>query len=240
MLVDFRLPAQGLTVEARRQDVLANNLANGNTPGFLRDTVVVESEPAARPPSRGALPAPRIAAVVARPAPGGMRVTGSPLDIAVSGEAYLTLQSSEGVRLSRGGAFTRQADGTVTDPAGRALLGQGGPIQITGVRIEISPSGVVSVDGSQVDTIAVRGIAPGAALQKTADGLLMPAGGEAELTTPETYGVFQGYLEDSAVNPVSEMVEMIAVLRAYEAGIRTVQAFDDALGLAEDRLGRLV
>lgn len=238
MLVDFRLPAQGLVVQTRRQEVIANNLANGNTPGFLRDTVAVEA--AGDGGGRNALPAPRIAAVGARPAPGGMRATGNPLDIAVSGEAYLTVQSADGARLSRGGTFTRTADGTVVDPAGRPLLGQGGPLQLTGSRIEISPSGVVSVDGSPVDTLAVRSLAPEARLQKTPDGLLWPAGGEAELATPESFGVFQGYQEDSSVNPVSEMVEMITVMRAYEAGVRTVQALDDALGLAGERLARLV
>ena len=237
MLGDYAIASSGLTVQLARHEVLANNVANGSTTGFLRDTVVVET--GATRPGTGGLPQARVAGVVTQAATGGLRPTGNPLDLALRGDGYFQVETPDGPRLSRAGSFTLDGGGTLRDVSGRALLGEGGPIITAASRIEVRASGEIVGDGEVIDTISLRAVAPGAPIQKTKEGLLWPARGEGDLVNAEATEVVQGYLENSAVNPVREMVDMIAAFRAYEAGVRSLQALDSVLGQATERIGRL-
>lgn len=248
MLATYRVAARGLVVELTRHEVLANNIANARTPGFQPDEVVISAAarsgagaaPTTVAGKTASLPEPEITGTYTRAQPGGMRRTDNPMDFAVRGDGYFVVDTPDGPALTRGGSFLFRQDGTLVTASGHAVQGAGGPISTNAQRIQVNAEGEVAGDGAAVDRLAVRAVRPGATLVKTRDGLVMPAGGDADLVPATDYEVHQGYIEDAAVEPVREMVDMINAFRAYEAGIRSIQASDDMLRTATDRLGRLV
>jgi flagellar basal-body rod protein FlgG len=235
--------ARGLVTELARHEVIANNVANAHTAGFLRDAVVVNAAPPATAggaSGAAALPWPEVAGTIVETQPGGLRRTDNPLDLAVSGDGYFVVETTEGRRLTRDGSFTLDSEGSLLTHAGQQVQGDGGAIQTTARTIEVTAQGELIGDGAPLDRLQLLRPRTGAVLVKTAEGLLAPLDGDAALEPAEDVQVLQGYQEDSSVNAVREMVDMIGAFRAYEAGVRSIQALDSAVGTAIDRVGRLV
>jgi flagellar basal body rod protein FlgG len=237
MLAAYRVSAKGLTAELLRHEVLANNLANSRTSGFQADQVIVRGAPAGG--TSPGLPAPEVAGTFTRPEVAAVRRTDNPLDFAVRGDGYFVVTTPAGPRLTRSGAFSLGPDGALVNAAGYPVEGDGGPLSTTASRIQVTAAGDVLGDGASVGRLAIRAVKPGAVLVKTPDGFLQTLGGEADLQPAAKYEVLQGFVEDSSVEPIHEMIEMINAFRAYEAGIKTIQAADDVLRTTTDRLGRL-
>src|SRR6186713_252066 len=118
----------------RELDVVANNIANMNTTGYKADNVVFHEHlmPAARANQfRGndrAVSFVQDRATWLDLSQGAIKQTGNPLDVAVSGDAYLVLQTPKGERYTRNGAFQISATGQLVNSEGMAVMGQGGPI----------------------------------------------------------------------------------------------------------------
>lgn len=142
----LRAGADALRYWQRRQEVLANNLANTSTHGFrgervfarlLADgTVTPEAETDWRP--------------------GQMTATGNPLDFALGGAGFLVVATEDGERLVRGGSFRLDADGTLVDASGAALLDeQGNPVVLPPGKVTVQNDGMVLVDGRHLATLRV-------------------------------------------------------------------------------------
>ncbi len=226
----------GALTQERRLDVIANNLANVNTAGFKGDRLAFQDtfrryahdlknpnysvrEQVAWPRSF-VLAQPRIAERVIDLTPGPLETTGNPLDLALAGDGFFRLQGPEGEVLSRGGSFLVSPQGFVVDPQGRRLLGEGGPIQIPeGTRsVVITSDGLVNADNAPVDRIAVVRVEDPKVLEKVGTNALRirPDSGAAPVPAGDTE-VIQGAVEKPNVEVVTEMVNMIETMRAYEA-----------------------
>lgn len=259
MLRGIYAAASGMLVDQKRLDVVANNMANVTTTGFKRDTAIVHSFPEIliqRVNDRGPLSSGQpqtigsmrsgvfLSHTATRLTNGGMIATGNPLDVAISGDGFFAVQTPQGVRYTRQGNFLQNADGTLATPEGYEVLVSGQPVSASAGALSISNSGVVSAGGQVLGQLTVVTSAELGALRKEGNGLWAQAGAAepATLITPgEATGAYQlsvGFLEASNVEAVTEMVEMINVMRSYEASQKAIQAQDETLQKAVTEIGR--
>jgi len=239
--------ANGLLAQSLRTDVIAGNLAGLSVAGLRGEIASVSSferrldyllsGAAAGPAGPAALLAP---AVGVNLQPGPIRATGGRFDLALEGPGYFSVQTSSGEAYTRGGAFRLDAAGRLVTLSGAPVLGEAGPIRVTGSDFQVQENGEVLVDGARVDRLKVVELPAGAALRKLGQALLgvTIAPGQA-LARPASLRVRQGYLEEANVNAVSELVSMITALRAFEASQRALQASDRTLDKAINDIGRV-
>lgn len=233
----------GATNDLVRQDIIANNLANINTPGFKADLyqaqIMYVTDENGEPQPNGQ------SYIVEMPStidtsPGPIMTTGRPLDVAVNGTGYIAVQGPDGSEVyTRGGSFHVDAEGQLLTESGYAVVGDGGPITIPPARsIEVGNDGTISVvplngtrrDVAVLDRIKTVSLA-GAQLSRSAEGFLRLAqGGEAE--PDPTVQIVKGALEGSNVNAVDQMVQMISANRDFDAQMKimaTIEADADKL-----------
>jgi flagellar basal-body rod protein FlgG len=221
------IAAAGMVAEMVRQDQIANDLANAATPGYKADRAQQRSfsdlllQNTKTGQTIGPLGSgPLITKQVTDLRPETVRDTGEPLDLAITGDGFFAVQTARGVRYTRNGSFQAAADGTLVDAQGnKALSTQGRPVK-------------VNADGT-IDPKAVGCFALTNA-RKQGDALFTgTAGGQATGT------VSSGVLEASGVDAGRTMVDMMASLRAFEAGQKAIQTIDASLEKAATQVGSL-
>lgn len=258
--------ATGMITESNRTDVIANNLANATTTGFKRDDAVsAEFEPmllrriddlSARQkdvttfkgfslnnnaPVVGQLGmGSHVDEIATDHSQGALQTTGNTFDLAIVGEGYFTVNTPQGERLTRDGNFYRSATGRLVNVNGYEVLdNRGRQITIPGeaASVVVSPSGRITADGVQVATIGFVQVpgGPRAVLKQGHNLYRLQQGAE---TQPATGEIQQGALERSNTNVVSEMVNMIANYRAYEANSKAVVTQDSMLDKSVNEVGR--
>jgi flagellar basal-body rod protein FlgG len=226
----------GALAQQNRLDVIANNLANVNTTGFkgdklaFRDTFERYAHDLVDPnqtldskvqwPKSYVLAQSRIAERVIDFSQGNLKTTGNPLDLAISGEGFFKVQTSDGEFLTRQGCYHRSSEGFIVDGHGNKLLGEGGPIQLpeNAGTLTIDEQGTLSVDGEILDQIALVTVADPKVLEKVGNSLLrIDPDSKAQPIPAENATIEQGFLEAANVEVVTEMVNMIEATRAFEA-----------------------
>lgn len=229
--------AAALRYWERRQEVASNNLANVSTDGFKGERVF------ARLVQNG-LPA---ADATTDFTPGALTTTGNPYDVAIEGRGFFVVRTPNGERLTRGGALHVDDKGMLVDSSGNALLGDNGPLQVSTrgnvepTKLEITRTGRVRADGVGVGQLRLEAVASGTALAHAGAGLYVPPAASARIRIPEDRPIVrQGEQEQSNVTPVSEMVDMISIQRAYTAVEKALSTLDAARGIATTELGRPV
>lgn len=225
--------AAALRYWERRQEVASNNLANVSTDGFKGEKVFASM-------MDGALPE---AKAVTDFTPGAVTGTGNPYDVAIEGKGFFVVQSPNGERLSRGGSLHVDDKGNLADSSGHELLGERGPIQVSSNgnvpdgELSIGRTGVVTVGRNEVGRLRLETIPDNASLTQEGAGMFIPPQKRTPLGFDATV-VRQGALEESNVTPVSEMVDMISIQRAFTAVQKAVTTLDAARGIATSELGR--
>lgn len=222
----------------------ANNLANGNTPGFKADLDALRSLPVYGPghPSR---------VVAQNQQPGAdlgagmIQHTGRDLDVAVSSGGWLSVLADDGQEAySRRGDLRVDTSGLLVDGVGRAVLGEAGPITVPPhEKLLIGRDGTISIQplGQPANTLAVidrvRLVSEqGARMEKGIDGLFRTADGQP-LPADAAVELTSGALESSNVNTVDAMVRMIQLSRSFEAQVKMMKLAQDN-DAATDRLLR--
>ena len=227
----------------QRLDVLANNLANINTPGFKQDKLVFRVPVGAEKEGDSHidyLQGP--SAAVARRgwtdfSQGVLRHTDNPLDLALDGTGFFCVQTPEGTCYTRNGSFGINGDGVLATKDGHPVLGKGGEIKIDGANISVDEEGKVSVDGSEVDTLKVVTVSQPASLRKMGNTLFASVGSDEK--EAEGFKIREGYIETSNVNSIKVMTEMIDISRSYESYQKTIQFLNDATKKSISEVGRL-
>lgn len=166
---------------------------------------------------------------------GNIKETGNPLDVALAGDGFFGVQTPDGVGYTRDGQFKIDANGVLVNADGYPIMGEAGPITVSGSKVDISETGEIAVDGTVVNRLMIRTF-DAANLSRIRDALYRP-----DENTPGTEAnarVEQGYLETSNVNAVREMVEMIQVNRHYEANSRVMTTIDRSIERLLGTLGR--
>jgi flagellar basal-body rod protein FlgG len=164
---------------------------------------------------------------------GGLKQTGAPLDLGISGDGFFCVMTTDaqGQALemyTRDGSFTLGGDGALMTMEGNYVSGGGGIIRIPPGHITISEEGRVYSNGEYVDTLKMVDFDDKhRLLRKTKDNLY--AATDENGRVPFTGRVNEGFLENSNVSSVREMVEMIAVARAYETNQRIITIHDTTM-----------
>lgn len=220
--------AAGARALLQRQDGLAQNLANANTPGFRADTVAFRAVPV-----RGDGTPTRVVSLEASAGydtrSGAIEQTGRSLDVAIGGNGWLAVQAPDGTEAyTRAGALQVNDQGQLVNPAGLGVASDGGgAITIPpNTTVSIARDGTVSAQGAigapqVVGKLKLVNPEP-ASLRKGADGLMRLDGSEQAPADP-TVRITSGALEGSNVNVVEAMVGMIAAARQYETQVKLLQ-----------------
>lgn len=242
--------ATGMLANQTAQDAIAQNLANANTTGYKQDipefqsfgqTLLRQVNGSGAGASLGSLGGGTTLRQLATDfSDGALQKTDNPFDVALTGDAYLAVSTPQGVRLTRDGALTRNAQGLLAQANGGAtVLGQNGqPIRIpaTAKNIVIGANGQITADGVSVGRLRLASVTSASGATKVGDSdFTESAPGAASPTAT----VRQGFLESSNVSVVKEMVAMISVMRAYETNQKMAQAEDDATGKAVNDVGKI-
>jgi flagellar basal body rod protein FlgG len=234
--------ASAMRTEQQALDMVANNLANAETPGFrkaeLRRAGFAEimADQGQRGPLDGAGGA-GVAAVSTWTSfnPGTLKVTEQPYDLALSGpRGFFQVRTPEGqLLLTRNGNFTPDDNGILRDPRGNALQGQGGDISVPEnvANVTIDGEGILTITDSNNSDInqqtldQVRVVEPvaGGSPRDWAkiDGQYFDPG-DNELVDVLDPAVRQGHLENSNGNPIEDLVHMVKIQRRYDGAARVL------------------
>lgn len=215
--------ASALRYWERKQEVTANNLANATTDGFKAERVFAQLMEDSLPVGNAATD---------RRA-GTIRATANPLDLALGSDGFFVVQTPQGERWTRGGAWQVNADGQLVDADGNAALGEGGPIRVTpsgagsagrGGGVTIDAAGVVRVNGEETGRLRVERGGPGP-LQHEGGTRFIPPEDRVPVDAAAR-DVRQGAVEESNVNTVSTLVDLIAIQRNYAFAQKVLTTLD--------------
>jgi flagellar basal-body rod protein FlgF len=201
----------------REMQIVANNIANAATTGYRAEGLVF-SEFVRRTEGGPSLSMARGNIALRSTAQGPLARTGGALDLAIEGDGFFLVETPDGNRLTRAGAFALSASGDLVTADGFRVLDAGGAPVFVPPDIDepgLAPDGTLSGDGRPLAQIGLY--------RPAGDGTLIRAGGnllEAPAgTEPVIAGrILQGFLEGSNVEPITQIARLIEVQRAYEMG----------------------
>lgn len=247
----------GMLNEQRRMDIMSNNLANATTAGFKMESSTSQSFDKVlgikirdvseayndRPIGRMSLGV-KIGEVFTDFQQGALRETSGKYDLALSGEGFFAVRfvdekGNESEKYTRDGNFRLTKDGFVTDVYGNQLKTENGVLQvpIDVANISISVDGKVFADNKVIDRIKVVDFENYDYIEKFGNNLYKTVDGAKE--KDPSAQVLQGYIEQSNVNPVREMVNLITITRAYEANQKMIQSSDLIMEKAVNSVGKV-
>jgi len=242
-------------------EILANNLANLNTTGFKEEkaffTLLDQSLNAPGQPEtiNTAINRSVLAHKMLNPAEGSLSFTNRDLDVAIVGNGFLVVETPQGIRYTRNGNLQLNAQAILTTSEGFPVLGQSGrPVQLGPGKIHINEDGQISVEGAPLNWPKKEGEVPPengpveslkivtfddlSVLDKEGSSLFRAREGrQPEMSSSAV--LRSGYLEESNVNPVSSIVQMVEILRHFEALQKSVNLLmNDINSKAIEKLGR--
>jgi flagellar basal-body rod protein FlgF len=201
----------------RRLTTLADNVANANTVGFRATEVKFENLVDRRRPADVAFVSSGQDYLSTRN--GGLQQTGNALDFAVQGEGWFSIQTPAGQALTRDGRFTITDLGELVTINGYPVLDAGGaPIQLDpqGGPPEATRDGALLQNGVQQGVLGLFSFDPQDGYRRHDNSAIIADGEPQPIVDQADAGVVQGFIENSNVNPVSEMTRLIMVTRAFE------------------------
>lgn len=249
LLKEFFTAALGMQNQQTRLEVIANNIANASTTGFKRANVFERNLIDARANFYN------VKGDVEQNDPpigsyydfseGAFQKTENPLDIAIDGEGFFLLEDAEGKQfLSRNGEFRFAEDGTIISNDGKKLIGDAGPIKVSSeilsdalltqdgraMNLRIAETGEIFLNDVEIGKIKLVKPEFQNSLQRISNGeFILNGAGNVQEIDFDKIRVKQGWLENSNVNVVSEMVQMIELQRYFEAGSKVIQTNDQTL-----------
>ncbi len=232
MIKGIYTSASGMIPRVRKQEIIANNISNAKTVGFKKDTTFTRELSRAerkQMPKQSDWETPMLHDVFVDFSAGMFDKTGNPLDLAIDGDGFFTVQAEDGTTyLTRAGTFEVNAQGQLAFPNGMLLVSNGGAIDVGDGQVSVGEDGSVDVDGSTVGRITPMTVDDLTQLEKAGDSMfLVPEG--TELTAATNSSIRQGYLEEANVDIVREMVDMIITYRTFEANAKALQSQDNSL-----------
>ena len=230
-----------LVAQQRAMDVTATNLANADTPGFKTGRTLFADwldRQSGTDSVRGGrvLAFTQDRATYRDQAAGPLDHTANPLDLAITGPGFFTVQTKAGPKLTRAGRFDLQADGTIADEDGNALLGTTGqPMRVAAADtvLQVAGDGSLSSENGQLGKIGVVQPADPNRMQAQGNRLLSADTPTAPVAQPKVVG---GALEQSNVQPIAETTRMMNDLREFQFVTQFVEAEGQREQSAIDKL----
>jgi len=169
---------------------------------------------------------------------GEHKQTGNAFDLALNGDGFFVVNTPEGRAFTRQGNFHIGNDNKLVNADGFEVLADGGPVTVKGGNMSIDEKGAIFVDGNQVASLSIVDFPKPYQLQKMGSAQFLPAAGVDE--QPATGAlVRQGFVEESNVNAMVEMAQLIEASRFFESCAKVIQNYDNVAGKAANELGKL-
>ena len=221
----------------RKLTVTTNNLANVDTPGYKADRLTFREVLMKKI-------GPKYMRVFKETVPytvmkqGTLEPTGNPLHFAIVGEGFFKVQTPHGIAYTRAGNFTLDSQRRLVTPDGYPVLANGAPIVIDpgmakgglitmeNLRLQVSPEGILSIDGTQIGKLDVVTFDDVKKLKKLGENLYISEGAQEKPAT--NYEIKQGFVEESIVSPIREMVNLIVIQRNFQSVQKFIQGWDEA------------
>ena len=244
----------GMYNEQKRLDVISNNLANSATVGFKKEgatsqsfkdmlTIKVRDDHGDSYIGNMNLGV-KIGEIYTDYTQGSVRETGNTYDMAIDGSGFFTISYTDAngntsTRYTRAGEFMITKEGYVVTSEGQHLMGESEWLQVPvdAAEVVIDTDGTVYADGTAVDVVKLTDFEDYDYLKKFGETMYQPVQGAVEKEA--TGSILQGYTEQSNVNVVSEMVNLINITRAYEANQKVIKAMDDLLQIDVSSVGKV-
>jgi flagellar basal-body rod protein FlgG len=256
------IAATGMSAQQMNVEVIAHNIANSNTTGFKRsraefsDLLYQIERSSSIPTSEGGSVVPegaelglgaRLTSIRNINTQGPISNTGNQLDVAINGEGWFQVRNLDGqIAFTRAGAFNTDANGQIVNGDGLPLEP---PVTVPPdtIAITISKTGQIfartasNTTETEIGQLTLAAFPNPAGLHALGGNLFLvtEASGAATTANPGTspMGVLeQGYLEESNVDPVQEITELISAQRAYELNSKVIQAADEMAGIVSKGL----
>jgi flagellar basal-body rod protein FlgF len=256
-----------MLANSKMMDVISNNLANVNTNAYKKDTVVFQTFPALlakRINDTRSMLNPSgdignmqlssdVGQIYTYYTQGQVVKSDNKFDFAIQDgnvdpssvnkpEAFFTVADTDAngnvvEHYTRNGSFTINSNGEMVTKEGYLVMGEYGSIKLKGEDFTVDGAGNIIQDGKNVDKLMIKEFTDTTTMRKFGDNMVDKTDQSEE--QPFSGAIAQGYLEQSNVNIVKEMVDMISVTRSYEANQKIVQALDGTLEKAVNEVGLL-
>jgi len=257
MLKELFTAALGMMHQQTRQEVTANNIANANTAGYKGDNVFVRNIIDARAnffntPGDIEQNDPPVGSYFDMSA-GPYRYTNGSTDLSIEGHGFFVVQDAEGKQFfTRAGNFEISKDGHLITKDGKLVMGETGPVNLSeylyskpfvtedakNMDLKINEYGEVFVNNQEADRLLLADMTDYRHLQRISKNTYIPTWqGQVNYLEKGEATIRQGWIEDSNVNIVTEMVEMIELQRMFEAGSKVIhtnnETLDKAIGIGK-------
>ncbi len=235
MRPSINLSPSGALRQERRFQLISQNLSNVQTVGYKKD-VPVFSTLFFQALEHSGGERQELSTVSFQQ--GTIEKTGNSFDLAIEGEGFFKVITPNGVRYTRAGHFKMDREGRLSQADGFPVLGRNGEIRLNGKEMVVEKDGSIKLNGAEADRIALVSFANPSRLKKEGKNLFISETPEDEKEV-QSVSVLQGYLEQSNVNSIEEMVRLIDALRTYESCLKVIQSRDELNGKVVNELGRV-
>ncbi len=229
----------------------SNNISNSDTPGYKKSntqsisfTNILSDEMAKIVPSSAEVygmgsdsfnPGVYLDQVTKNFDQGSMMQTGSPLDIAIQGEGFFSVNTSSGTGYIRSTSMTVDSSGYLASSAGDRLQGTSGSIYVGSGDFTVQSNGSVVSGGKSLGQLRVVDFSNKSTMEDAGNGTLTAGSG----SSTGTGAVMQGFIESSNVDLTDEMTSLIEISNKYQTNQKLIQMIDEINGLSSSRVGKL-
>jgi len=235
MIKGIYTAARALNSRMKNLDIVANNLANVNTTGYKREipfSEVIDQYGNAQIRQTSDFKA------------GDLAQTSNLLDLAIVGNGYFVLQTENGMQLTRNGKLSISNDGFLVNEQGYKVMGRNGAININNLQLDkqkeisVSNSGEIKFGDQTVDNLLIAEPEDPQESERISGENFAPGAGGYSVASESGYQVRQGYLEESNVNPIKEMQDMILLNNQYDSAHKMINYLDKSLDEA-NQIGKV-
>lgn len=251
MLYGMYVSAAGALANSYRQDVIANNLANVETVAFKRDLALfqarrTEAQASGQRTYTTAMLEGVGGGIFALPtytdfSPASLKETGSDYDLALTGKGFFQVQKGSEIFYTRDGRFTHDENNQlVTISENLPVLDDAGRPIVVDPNLDgfvVDESGFISQGGNAIGRLGIVDFDDTTVLRKQGQNLYFSDEGVRGRSIGAN--VKQGALEQSSVDEIKQLIEMIKTQRLFQTNVNALQVQDQTLGLAVSRLGNI-
>jgi len=227
----------GMLPQQRRLEIAAQNLANINTIGYKRERIAFHN--VLKPFLDEDIDENRYPGTTSVDfSQGVLMQTNNPLDVAIEGDGFFVIETSQGELYTRNGHFSLDAEGRLVTEEGLPVVLSEGDVQIQGQSVSINEKGEIIVDNNVVGRLRIVTFDDLSQLEKLKGSYFRATNTQVVDLSEDDIQLRSGYLETSNVNALDELTNMIEINRYYELGQKSIKAQDETLQSLLNQAGR--
>jgi flagellar basal-body rod protein FlgF len=218
--------AGAMETQIMAQDVSARNIANVLTPGFKRNIALVEAMD--KGGGKSGVTTPTVTGIGLDLSQGPLQPTGNDMNFGLQGEGFFSVETPDGTLYTRNGTFRLNENGVLVTQDGNPVLGESGQIQVPAgtTRVTVGSDGQILTDSTTIGKLKLVAFDKPGLLQQAGNSNYV--GDAAGPKQAAACSVHQGCLEASNVDPMTELVQMMATFRDYQACARSLHSIEDS------------